>query len=219
MSDTDDQVDDSEDDDAKEDAMIWEDLQSDSDGGGSDDLDRNSSSTPPTPATSLPAAATSMAPCVARASPPPSEPIAAPTPPSSLVRSKSRSPLSSERPDAVVAIGSSSNASETSFGPPHKPPHIPRARTSGQAPGEGEAIGTRNSRRLGKRKANVINLNACICGITISDEEIEENTNIMRCRVQGCETVWFHQHCMNYDFAPRNWACESCSAGVSHRRR
>ncbi|KAH9961861.1 hypothetical protein BGW80DRAFT_1463702 [Lactifluus volemus] len=136
MSDTDDQVDDSEDDDAKEDAMIWEDLQSDSDGGGSDDLDRNSSSTPPTPATSLPAAATSMAPCVARASPPPSEPIAAPTPPSSLVRSKSRSPLSSERPDAVVAIGSSSNASETSFGPPHKPPHIPRARTSGQAPGE-----------------------------------------------------------------------------------
>jgi hypothetical protein len=131
-----------------------------------------------------------MAPYMARASPPPSEPIAAPTPPSSLARTKSRSPLSSKRPDAVVAIGSSSTASETSFGPPHKPPHIPQARTSGQASGEGEGIGTRNSRQLGKRKANIIDLNACICGITISNEEIEENINVMRCCVQGCETVW-----------------------------
>jgi hypothetical protein len=40
MSDTDDQADDLEDDDA----MIWEDLQSDSDGEGSDNLDRDSSS-------------------------------------------------------------------------------------------------------------------------------------------------------------------------------
>jgi hypothetical protein len=133
-----------------------------------------------------------MAACMARASPPPSEPIAAPTPPS-LAQSKSRSPLLSERPEhtsAVAAIGSSSNASETSFGPPHKPPHIPQARTSGQASEEGERISTRNSRRLEKRKANVIDLNAYICGITISDEEVEENKNVMRCRVPGCETVW-----------------------------
>ncbi|KAH9975231.1 hypothetical protein BGW80DRAFT_1457550 [Lactifluus volemus] len=61
MSDTNDQADDSEDDDT----MIWEDLQLDSDGEGSDNLDRDSSSTPPTPATSLPAAAASMAPYVA----------------------------------------------------------------------------------------------------------------------------------------------------------
>ena len=41
-----------------------------------------------------------------------------------------------------------------------------------------------------RRKANVLNLNACICGITITDHEIQDGENVMKCRVPGCKTVW-----------------------------
>ena len=40
------------------------------------------------------------------------------------------------------------------------------------------------------RKANILNLNACICGVTITDHEIQNGEGIMKCRVSGCETVW-----------------------------
>ena len=49
------------------------------------------------------------------------------------------------------------------------------------------AVSTRG-RRL--RKANVLSLNMCTCGVTIADSEINAGRNIMRCRVSGCETVW-----------------------------
>ena len=49
------------------------------------------------------------------------------------------------------------------------------------------SVSTRG-RRL--RKANVLSLNMCTCGVTITDSEIEAGTNIMMCRVPGCETVW-----------------------------
>jgi hypothetical protein len=49
------------------------------------------------------------------------------------------------------------------------------------------AVSTRG-RRL--RKANVLSLNMCTCGVTITDSEINAGTNIMKCRVLGCETVW-----------------------------
>ena len=40
------------------------------------------------------------------------------------------------------------------------------------------------------RKANILNLNACICGVTITEHEIQNGEGIMKCRVLGCETVW-----------------------------
>jgi hypothetical protein len=49
------------------------------------------------------------------------------------------------------------------------------------------AVSTRG-RRL--RKANVLSLNMCTCGITITESEINAGTDVMRCRVPGCETVW-----------------------------
>ena len=53
---------------------------------------------------------------------------------------------------------------------------------------EDEAINGLRPRRT--RKANVINLNACICGVTITEREIQDNAAVMKCRVPGCETVW-----------------------------
>ena len=49
------------------------------------------------------------------------------------------------------------------------------------------AVSTR-SRRL--RKAIVLSLNMCTCGVMITDSEIDAGKNIMKCRVPGCETVW-----------------------------
>jgi hypothetical protein len=40
------------------------------------------------------------------------------------------------------------------------------------------------------RKANVLSLNTCNCGITITEAEMNTGTNVMRCQVPGCETVW-----------------------------
>ncbi|KAH8976596.1 hypothetical protein EDB92DRAFT_1248155 [Lactarius akahatsu] len=96
------------------------------------------------------------------------------------------------------------------------------------------------------RKAKVLSLNMCTCGVTITDSEIDTGVNVMKCRVPGCETVWvrslscsslslpflscflvrscshshqFHQTCMDYEFAPKTWACDSCAGGTNRRRR
>jgi hypothetical protein len=47
--------------------------------------------------------------------------------------------------------------------------------------------GTR-SRRI--RKSRVINLRACICGIDVSEADIQAGEKVMQCKVPGCETVW-----------------------------
>ncbi|KAH9009790.1 hypothetical protein EDB85DRAFT_2282777 [Lactarius pseudohatsudake] len=72
-------------------------------------------------------------------------------------------------------------------------------------------------RRL--RKANVLSLNMCTCGVTITDSEINIGVSVMKCQVPGCETVWFHKTCMDYEFAPKNWACDSCAGGTNRRCR
>ena len=40
------------------------------------------------------------------------------------------------------------------------------------------------------RKALDLQLNACTCGVTIMDLEIQERQGMMKCHTPGCETVW-----------------------------
>ena len=47
-----------------------------------------------------------------------------------------------------------------------------------------------SSRGQRLRKANVLSLNMCTCSVTITNSEINTRTDIMRCHVLGCETVW-----------------------------
>ena len=47
-----------------------------------------------------------------------------------------------------------------------------------------------NIRPRRTRKVNILNLNACICGVTITEHEIQNSEAIMKCWVLGCETVW-----------------------------
>jgi hypothetical protein len=51
----------------------------------------------------------------------------------------------------------------------------------------GNEVGTRRHRI---RKAHVLQLNACTCGVTITDLEIQEGKTVMKCHAPGCETVW-----------------------------
>lgn len=53
-------------------------------------------------------------------------------------------------------------------------------------------------RRL--RKANILSLNMCTCGVTITDSEINTGKDIMKCRVAGCETVWVRCSCVLWFF-------------------
>ena len=76
--------------------------------------------------------------------------------------------------------------------PPQAPPtpststqQAPQGNTG--APGIEDAVGTRRRR---VRKAHDLQLNACICGVTITDLEIEEGKTVMKCHAPGCETVW-----------------------------
>ena len=47
-----------------------------------------------------------------------------------------------------------------------------------------------STRRQRIRKALDLQLNACTCGVTITDTEIQEGKNVMQCHAPGCETVW-----------------------------
>jgi hypothetical protein len=40
------------------------------------------------------------------------------------------------------------------------------------------------------RKMRVINLKGCECGREVSESEIKAGDLVLRCKVQGCETVW-----------------------------
>ncbi|KAH9004151.1 hypothetical protein EDB86DRAFT_3208354 [Lactarius hatsudake] len=76
--------------------------------------------------------------------------------------------------------------------------------TSQHCDGPGSSIpegvtGVQTTRRHRIRKAHVLQLNACICGVTITDIEIQEGKGVMKCNAPGCETVW-----------SRAWASSPC---------
>jgi hypothetical protein len=61
----------------------------------------------------------------------------------------------------------------------------PQGNTS--APVIGDTTGTQRHR---VRKADFLQLNACICGVTVMELEIQEGKGVMKCCTPGCETVW-----------------------------
>lgn len=118
-------------------------------------------------ATALPTAATTI-------TPPPSSPDARGAAPEGLLE------------------GPSDESTWTSLpSPPLVPPRVPQATADpGPQPNEGMALGVAHTRTRRIRKAHVLHLNACDCGVTITDAEIQQGKTVMKCRVLGCETVW-----------------------------
>jgi len=80
-------------------------------------------------------------------------------------------------------------------------------------------------------KTWTINLHACICGMDVSEDEIQVGDDVFKCKVLGCETLWvsdtvcivctwldtskYHHKCMNYDFTLKYWSCPSCKASAA----
>ncbi|KAH9011144.1 hypothetical protein EDB85DRAFT_1901323 [Lactarius pseudohatsudake] len=176
-----------------------------------------SSPTPPPSSTMTPDPTTAM--------------VASPTPipvvPSSATSTTTFASVTSATatppPAATIPMAPASTQARTPAPPPTPnmdtpPPPVPFAGTSTPQGGpSGSALGgTVGTRQHRVRKAYVLQLNTCTCGITITDLEIQESKNVMKCHAPGCETIWA---CMGYDLTPRKWSCESCRAGTGRRRR
>ena len=51
-----------------------------------------------------------------------------------------------------------------------------------------DASGTRS--RRARHTRDFLTLSVCTCGQNVSNDEIEAQTNVIRCRKSGCETIW-----------------------------
>ncbi|KIK09698.1 hypothetical protein K443DRAFT_71178, partial [Laccaria amethystina LaAM-08-1] len=49
-------------------------------------------------------------------------------------------------------------------------------------------------------------LNGCLCGM-VADSQSE---GVLECKRLGCETQWYHLHCVSLEVTPCNWVCEAC---------
>ncbi|KJA17943.1 hypothetical protein HYPSUDRAFT_145782, partial [Hypholoma sublateritium FD-334 SS-4] len=56
-------------------------------------------------------------------------------------------------------------------------------------------------------------LNGCLCGIVVNPK----CEGALKCRQAGCETQWYHLHCVNFESEPKNWMCETCKASSRGR--
>jgi hypothetical protein len=104
----------------------------------------------------------------------PSTPSPPSSPPSPLFPQASRAP----------------DEAQHSLPAPLDPPLSPHAPNPLPTPSAAPSDDTNISVRPRRRKANVLSLNACVCGTTISEHEIQDSEEVMKCRVAGCETVW-----------------------------
>jgi hypothetical protein len=117
----------------------------------------------------------------------------APSPESSLAHISFSRPLDSRTPPPRLSLtGVSPELLQEPLVTPQVLPQVtPSTSTLDVSP---EPPVSSRGRRL--RKANVLSLNMCTCGVTITDSEINTGQNIMKCRVAGCETVWVRSPCV-----------------------
>ncbi|KAH9032123.1 hypothetical protein EDB85DRAFT_1890789 [Lactarius pseudohatsudake] len=56
------------------------------------------------------------------------------------------------------------------------------------------------------RTRDMVEVTACICGKPV-ESELKNTDTAVQCGYRGCETLWFHLECLNFEVAPRNWCC------------
>lgn len=114
-------------------------------------------------------------------------------------------PLASDTLDSAPHVSPPHTSPQPTVGSPG-PPHVTAQPLDGEDNGNDsdrqdlsvlpgalpdplpDPVVSTQGRRL--RKANLLSLNMCTCGITITEAEIDAGTDVMRCRIQGCETIW-----------------------------
>jgi hypothetical protein len=70
-----------------------------------------------------------------------------------------------------------------------------------------DAAPTRSGRV--RRKRDMVEVHACICGSVVGEDEINKNTTVIECAQRGCETRYFHLCCLDLEYAPKNWRCDN----------
>ncbi|KAI9443980.1 hypothetical protein H4582DRAFT_2053734 [Lactarius indigo] len=113
---------------------------------------------------------------------------------------------SSVVPSSVVTATSTASVSTQAPNMDTVPPPLPFAGTSTPQGGPsvlvlGDTVGMRWHR---VRKACVLQLNTCTCGVTIMDLKIQEGKNVMKCHAPGCETIWVHTE-LTHGFIRHVW--------------
>ncbi|KJA17147.1 hypothetical protein HYPSUDRAFT_146835 [Hypholoma sublateritium FD-334 SS-4] len=74
----------------------------------------------------------------------------------------------------------------------------------------------RSKRKTVPAKRITDSLSGCLCEQVLGCT----NDDVIECKAKGCETQWYHLECMNLEYAPQKWACETCeSLGRSKRTR
>ena len=70
-----------------------------------------------------------------------------------------------------------------------------------------DAAPTQSGRQ--RQMQDMAKVHACICGSVISKEEIKESTAVIECAHRGCEARYFRLHCIDLEYAPKNWHCDN----------
>ncbi|KAJ7604917.1 hypothetical protein FB45DRAFT_1149799, partial [Roridomyces roridus] len=99
-------------------------------------------------------------------------------------------PLNSAAPTTVTPATATTNAT------PVPPSVLPSVQVG------------RGQRR--KRRISFDSLDACTCGIPLSQAEQGNSSVSIRCTRGGCETVWYHLECVDAYGARRPWVCKPC---------
>ncbi|KAJ7104685.1 hypothetical protein C8R44DRAFT_746366 [Mycena epipterygia] len=86
--------------------------------------------------------------------------------------------------------------------------------------------GSRRSTRKRKERKGLSDLttalSACFCGKSAAPMDDADCPNVARCKMEGCETKWYHLACIEQGSVPDNWMCEACLStgeGRSGKRR
>ncbi|KAH8984638.1 hypothetical protein EDB86DRAFT_2833455 [Lactarius hatsudake] len=53
---------------------------------------------------------------------------------------------------------------------------------------------------------DMMEVTACICSKPV-ENELKNADTAVQCGYSGCETLWFHLECLNFEVPPRNWCC------------
>ncbi|KDR66759.1 hypothetical protein GALMADRAFT_80522 [Galerina marginata CBS 339.88] len=69
-----------------------------------------------------------------------------------------------------------------------------------------------------KRRSRAV-VYECICGESVSRQDIEAGGRVIECNKAGCETRWFHLDCVELEYAVNNWKCQSCQVADDRPRK
>ncbi|KAJ6565193.1 hypothetical protein DFH09DRAFT_1474606 [Mycena vulgaris] len=83
---------------------------------------------------------------------------------------------------------------------------------------------TRRSTRKHKERDDVVDLSAalalCLCGKSAAPTDPSNQPNLACCKIESCETKWYHLACLELGNVPENWVCEAgLSAGGRGTKR